>query len=72
MREKHRGKGVATKLYFSLFEMLKDRNCSLVEEYMGPDYCQYAGKETDIGWQYQQVKGAGYKLTKHLNNLGIE
>ncbi len=73
MREKHRGKGLATKLYLSLFEMLKDRKCSLVEEYMGPDYCNYVGKENRIRWRYQKVKGAGYKIVKHLNELeGIE
>jgi GNAT superfamily N-acetyltransferase len=66
VRREHRGKGVATKLYFRLFETLAEKNCLVVEEYLGPDYYQFVGKYHDCGWQLQQLRGDGYKMTKHL------
>jgi len=66
VRKEHRGKGVATKLYYRLFEALKEKKCVKVEEYMGPDYDQFAGKFHNCGWDLQQLRGAGYKMTKLL------
>jgi GNAT superfamily N-acetyltransferase len=65
VREEHRRKGIAMELYFKLFDALKEKGCSRVEEYMGPDYPQYAGKFPEVcGWQLQQCSSGGYKISK--------
>jgi GNAT superfamily N-acetyltransferase len=67
VRKEHRRKGIAMELYFKLFDALKENVCFRVEEYMGPDYPQFAGKFPEVcGWQLQQVRSGGYKLSKRL------
>lgn len=60
-------KGIATSLYLKLFEALKGRGCSLVEEYMRPDDLLFAGKFPEAcGWQVQQCRDGGYKIFRQL------
>lgn len=67
VRQEHRRKGVAMALYFELFEALKAKGVSRVEEYMGPDYPQYAGKfPQTCGWSLQKCSSGGYKISKEL------
>jgi GNAT superfamily N-acetyltransferase len=67
VRKEHRRKGIAMDLYFKLFDALKEKVCFRVEEYMGPDYPQFAGKFPEVcGWQLQQCSSGGYKLNKNL------
>jgi hypothetical protein len=67
VRKEHRRKGIAMDLYFKLFDALKGRSCSKVEEYMGADYPQFAGKFPEVcGWRLQQCSSGGYKLSKSL------
>jgi GNAT superfamily N-acetyltransferase len=67
VRREHRRKGIAMKLYFSLFETLKRTGGIKVEEYMGPDYPQYAGRFPDAcGWRIQPCSSGGYKISKEL------
>lgn len=44
VRPDHRRKGLALALYSRLFETLRAAGAATVEEYMGEDYPQYAGK----------------------------
>ena len=67
VRPEHRHKGVALSLYSGLFDALKAKGVALVEEYMGPDYAQYAGTFPEAsGWRLQQCRCRGYKLAKEL------
>jgi GNAT superfamily N-acetyltransferase len=67
VRKEHRRKGIAMELYFKLFDVLKENDCFKVEEYMGPDYPQFAGKFPEVcGWRLQQCSSGGYKLDKSL------
>jgi GNAT superfamily N-acetyltransferase len=69
VRKEHRRKGIAMNLYFKLFDALKEKGCAKVEEYMGPDYPQYAGKFPDVcGWRLQQCDSGGYKISKSLRS----
>jgi|GEM_PF-6220700 len=65
VRKEHRGKGVATELYKRLFDALREKKCYKIEEYMGPDYCDFVGKYQDCGWDFQQLN-KGYKMVKYL------
>jgi GNAT superfamily N-acetyltransferase len=67
VRKEHRRKGIAMSLYFKLFDALKEKECFSVEEYMGPDYPQFAGKFPEVcGWRLQQCSSGGYKISKNL------
>ena len=62
-----RRRGIAMNLYFKLFDALRELGCTKVEEYMGPNYPQYAGKFPEVcGWQLQPCSRGGYKITKAL------
>jgi hypothetical protein len=67
VRKEHRRKGIAMDLYFKLFDVLKEGGGFKVEEYMGPDYPEYAGKFPQVcGWQLEQCSSGGYKISKSL------
>lgn len=75
VRAEHRRKGIAMQLYFELFDVLTRCGCRRVEEYMGPDYPQYAGKFPEVcGFDLQQCACTGFKITKDLTagDLGGE
>lgn len=65
--EEFRRRGIAMDLYFKLFEALKKKGATLVEEYMGEDYMEYAGKFPEVcGWRPQTCRCGGYKIAKEL------
>ena len=67
VRPEHRRKGIAMELYFKLFGALEQLGAERVEEYMGPDYLDYAGKFPEVcGWKPQRCRCGGYKLSKTL------
>ena len=67
VRKEHRRKGIAMDLYFKLFDVLREGGGFKVEEYMGPDYPQYAGRFPQVcGWQLEQCSSGGYKISKSL------
>jgi GNAT superfamily N-acetyltransferase len=70
VRKEHRRKGIAMDLYFKLFDALKEKACAKVEEYMGPDYPQYAGTFPEVcGWRLQPCDSGGYKISKSLRSI---
>ncbi len=67
VNQDYRRQGIATQLYLKLFDTLRAKGCLKVEEYMGPDYFSFAGKFPEtLGWHVQQLRDAGYKITKSL------
>lgn len=67
VRAEHRRNGIAMGLYFELFSALKTKGIARVEEYMGPDYLEYAGKfPQTCGWELQRCRCSGYKISKIL------
>lgn len=67
VRKEHHNRGVAMDLYFSLFEALKAKGCSQVEEYAAPDYAEFAGKFPKLcGWSLQPCVCGGFKITRAL------
>ena len=67
VRKEQRRKGIAMELYLKLFAALKEKGGRRVEEYMGADYPQFAGKFPEVcGWLLQKCRCGGYKLSKTL------
>lgn len=67
VRKEHHNKGVAMDLYFSLFDLLREKGCVHVEEYAAPDYAEFAGKFPKVcGWSLQPCVCGGYKISRAL------
>ncbi len=67
VRAEHRRKGIAMDLYLRLFDELAARGCTRVEEYMGADYPEFAGKFPErCGWRQQQCRSGGYRISRSL------
>ena len=67
VRLEHRERGVARALYADLFERLKARGVSLVEEHVSPDYPLAAGRfPGGFGWRLEACGCGGRKASKSL------
>ncbi len=67
VRPERREGGLARKLYLALFDHLKARGASVVEEHLSPDYPGSAGElPTGFGWRLEACGCGGRKVSKSL------
>lgn len=67
VRKEFHNQGVAMDLYFSLFDALRAKECTHVEEYAAPNYVEFAGKFPKVcGWSLQPCVCGGYKISRAL------
>lgn len=67
VRPEHRERGVARALYAEMFERLKARGVTLVEEHVSPDYPLAAGRfPGGFGWRLEACGCGGRKVSKSL------
>ena len=67
VRPEKRAVEISRMLYLALFERLKERGISLVEEHLGSDYPRSAGRfPSGFGWRLEACGCGGRKVSKTL------